>query len=316
MTVSSSNGTYKAFAKVISVTSRPTCDSIYGTLTPTIIAEYSNLVHLNNTIHDKSDLFPRPIGLLHAPDYSLMLAEYMERYSSLSAVMLSFVLPRPQRTQEIVKVGISVLDKFGQLQKALFNPEYSSPDLECKLMLGKLSHSYSLSSQARSELASVIEQASARGSIRIRKGIIHGDLGPRNILIGQSGVVFLDWEAMQSNCMPLYDCCYFVITLVMRCVQLGIPPSQLNYISSALFRHVADLETQLDSCNKTDLFTRKDIWLGKCMALLQVLSAYERDAEGGGYYPLLRQRGRQIQYLQDVLGREMLDDGTIQSETG
>lgn len=296
---------FRTFGKVIPTGDKPSCNTVYGTFTPTVSTEYNNLQYLAKLTPEQEIFFPRLIELVNAQKYSLLLLEYLEGYSNLSTTLSSLILPRRERITQIIEIGKSVLNKLNALQGNFSDINYFSLEPECKALMDKLDRIYSLSSETKKNLSVSITERAGKLT-RVRKGIIHGDLGPRNILIGRSDVVFLDWEAMQKNRFSLYDSCYFVISLLMRCVQVFISQSQLDHISMVLFRHMINLEKS--EATMEEQFVRDGVWLGKYLAQFHVLSSYERQLREGGLHPFFRQRRRQIQFLVNMISRDAYDD--------
>ena len=298
----------RAFGKVIPKNDKPSCNSVYGTFTPTVLTEYENLQYLAKLIPENEIFIPRLIGLVNAQGYSLLLLEHLEEFSNLSTIMASSILPMRERITQIIKIGKSVLNKLSTLQGNFSNIGHSSLEPECKALMDKLDCICSLSSETRKNLSVNITER-AEKLTRLRRGIIHSDLGPRNILIGRSGVVFLDWEAMQKNRFSLYDPCFFIVSLLMRCVQVFISQSQLDHISTVLFRHIIDLEKK-SGVAMEEQSVRDSVWFGKQLAQLHVLSSYERDLGEGGLHPFIKQRRRQIQSLVNMVSRGVYNDKT------
>ena len=220
--------------------------------------------------------------------------------------MSSMILPRRDRVRQIIKTGEAVLNKLNSWQGSFSDIKYFSLESECKALLDRLDRISSLSSQTKKRVsANLTERVGKLG--RVRKGIIHGDLGSRNILIGRSNVVFLDWEAMQNNRFSLYDPCYFVVSLLMRCIQAFITQRQLAHVSMALFRHMTNLEQKLETIVEEES-VQDSVWLGKHLAQLHVLSVYERDLRKGGLHSFLKQRRHQVEFLVNLINRDVYND--------
>jgi len=296
---------FRIFAKVISKSDKPSCNTVYDTFTPTVSKEYYNLQILEKLISGNVTFIPQLIGLVNTQSYALLLLEHLEGYVNLSTMMSSFILPRRERITKIIKIGKYVLNELHVLQQNLSDVDSFSLEPECAILINKLSCIDSLSSRVKRNLSAKMVDHSGKLSL-VRKGIIHADLGPRNIMIGHSDVIFLDWEAMQKNRFSLYDPCFFIISLLMRCVQGFISQPQLDHISRALFRHLIDLEKTETAMQEQ--FVRESVGFGKQLAQLHVLSAYERDLRARGLRFFLRQRRRQVQFLANMVNQDAQND--------
>jgi hypothetical protein len=135
-----------------------------------------------------------------------------------------------------------------------------------------------------------------------RRGVVHGALGMRNIMMGRSNVSFIDWEFMEHEAISIYDPCYIATMVLMRGVRLFVPRSKLDRISDSLFEHIECMEERLTE-TKNEAFIRDVLWFGKCLAMIDTLWAYE-GSEGSRLKALLGQQRRKIKYLAYRLEKE------------
>lgn len=283
-----------AFGKVIPHRAKPVCHTAYGDFTADAGTEYANLCWLAEAVPDEKHFHPSVIGLVPAGEMSLLLLERLSGYRNLSSMLSSRLLPRPGRVPWLIELGGRVLARLAEFQAAYSESGVALPKAECAAIRRRLESVMSLPAAVRDRLLTEVE-ALEENLGPVRKGILHGDLGPRNIEIGPE-IAFLDWEAMRRDGLLLYDAAYFVVTFLTRCVQMCLSRSQLEHIAEELW-------CQLPTTGRAgDGHTR----LAQLMALCHVLSAYERDSGGGGLRPILKQRRRQISFLVSQLSREGL----------
>ena len=276
---------------------------VFGKIASNNQQEYHNLQYLIKNIPKKDISLPRPIALLKNGDYSLLLLEYLEGYSNPFSAIHS-VYPFNERIFKILKVGKNVLNKIYRLQKH-FQISYSPltlydtdgiPNQPKPVSIFKqLESVQSISDEIKAKLENKINEI-LKNRIMVRRGMIHGDLGLRNIIINSSKISFIDWDCMQHQGTSLLDPCYFVTLLLMRSVQLLIPKTKANIISESLFQHIKQLEERLTE-TKYENFISDGIWFGKCIAITDTLWWYEQERHNNFVNALIKRRNHQIKYL-------------------
>jgi hypothetical protein len=232
----------------------------------------------------------------------LLLLEYLEGYSSPLSLLSSLRL-FPRRTPGIIRLGKDIVDKVYDLQRqapVICRPlSYNDTDaIPCQPMpisvFEQLKRIKCLSIETKKALHTRINAIVSNQTL-VRRGVIHGQLGMRNIMVSRSNILFIDWEYMQSEGFCLFDPCYMATMLLMRGVQLFIPRSQLDMINEHLFKHIKTREDSLtETANRK--FIGDALWFAKCVCMIDTLYDYER-GECSLLKSLLRQQRRKIKYL-------------------
>lgn len=282
---------FLAFGKIAADGQRAASRSVYGTMTPGPEAEYENLKLLER-------LMPRPqgtptlVGLVRAGGLTICLFEYLEGFSNLSAVLAESLLRRPTaRLALLADMGRAVLHRLYAWQPACSRWEVCTLDDELAALRRTLNEVSALLPDARTGF----EVTAPAPAPRRRRGIIHGDLGPRNILVSGQDVTVVDWEGMQRDRLSLYDPCYFVASLVVRGVQLLLPARALRDLRATLMDQVRTLEAALDPDADPDAVGR-DVGFAARLAEAHLLAAYGRDLQRRRRWSLT-QRRRQVAFL-------------------
>jgi len=263
--------------------------------------EYRALQYLTTTSPEAQKNASRPIASLQHAGYSFLLLEYLHGYSSpltIGSLLRSF-----PTTTSITHLGRRIIDKIYLLQKQApfsytplsFNDTEQTPaqpvPVDIFVQLGRIK---SLSIGAKQALERRLTAIISSHTL-VRRGLVHGQLGMRNIFVNHSDVMFIDWEYMQSAGFCLFDPCYMAIMLLMRAVQLLIASSKLDIINRDLFEHIRSCEESI-----TDDLNSKVIADGlsfaKAIAMIDTL--YEYEAGGGSSLKaLVGQKYRKIKYL-------------------
>jgi hypothetical protein len=264
--------------------------------------EYRALQYLKKTIPERDRNTTQPIASLTQGDYSLLLLQYLDGYSSPLAILNSLRL-FPHRALNIIRLGKEIVDKIYDLQKhspPLYTP-LSSKDTDATpgqplpiSIFGQLRKIKSLSTETKKALHTRISAIVSNQTL-VRRGLVHGQLGMRNIMVNRSNILFIDWEYMQSAGFCLFDPCYMATMLLMRSVQLFIPLLKLDMINDCLFQHIRTREDSLTE-NPNRHFIDDALWFAKCVGMIDTLYEYER----GNCSPLkalLKQEHRKINYL-------------------
>jgi hypothetical protein len=284
--------------------------SAFGKTVPVHDREYRALQYLATAIPEQSRSTTRPIASLKYGSYSLLLLEYLEGYSNLLSIPSSLRL-FPNRALNVARLGEDIVDKIYDLQK------------EGPLSYGPLSQLDTDKTPGQPVPTSIFKQLKRIKSVSIdtkralheriseivnnrtpvRRGVTHGQLGMRNIMVSGPKILFIDWEYMQATGFCLFDPCYMATMLLMRAVQLFIPQPKLDAINDHLFQHIKDREESL-TADANRPFLDDGLWFAKCVAVVDTL--YESEtAECSRLKALLRQERRKIRYLAYDLERHV-----------
>jgi hypothetical protein len=264
--------------------------------------EYRALQYLTKTIPERQTNTSRPIASLTHGGYSLLLLEYLEGYSSPLSILSSLRL-FPNRTLNIIRLGKDIVDKIYDLQKqspVIYRPLSSkdtdeTPGQPVPVSIFKqLEKVKSVSIETKQALHTRIS-AIVRNQTLVRRGVVHGQLGMRNIMVRRSNILFIDWEYMQSAGFCLFDPCYMATMLLMRSVQLFIPRSKLDIINDCLFQHIRAREDGLTE-NPNRKFIDDGLWFAKCISMVDTLYEHE-GGKNSWLKAVLRQEHRKIKYL-------------------
>jgi hypothetical protein len=275
---------------------------VFGKISPSNEREYRALQYLMKTVSEEQKDIARPIALLKNGTHSLLLLEYLDGYSDPFSIAHALRLI-PNRTLNVTKVGRAILEKIYGLQQqyhTIYSPLSTAdtdevPGQPRPIAVAKQLESIkSLSRETKALLQSRIN-AIVDKRIPIRRGVVHGQMGLRNIMIRRSHIAFIDWEYMQTEGLCIYDACYIVIMLLMRSVELLITRSELAKISDFLFEHIRYLEDRLTEPGKKQ-FVRDGLSFAKRLGMIDTLWQYETGRRSG-LKALLRQRERKIRYL-------------------
>ena len=234
--------------------------------------EYRALKALMEAIPEPQRHFGRPIALLKQGHRSLLLLDYLEGCTSPFNVASSWRL-LPNRSLNITRTGKTIIQKIYDIQNHFeaVNRPLTPEDIEATPgqptptgVLNQLERVRSLSAETKAALHSRIGEI-VKNKTMSRRGVVHGALGMRNIMISRSGVSFIDWEYMEKEALSIYDPCYIATMVLMRAVQLCVRGSDLDTICNSLFQHIERLEEELTE-TKHKVFIRDVLWLGKCLA--------------------------------------------------
>lgn len=277
--------------------------------------EYQALQYLTTITPEAQRHATRPIASLQHAGYSLLLLEYLDGYSSpLTTRSLLRVFPR---AASIIDLGRCIIDKIYLLQKQApftYMP-LSSNDTEQTPaqpmpvnILEALGRIKSVSLGTKQTVERRISSIVSRQTL-VRRGLVHGQLGMRNILVNHSNILFIDWEYMQRAGFCLFDPCYMAIMLVMRAIQLLISSSNLGLINDNLFEHIRICEESItDDLHRE--FIADGLWFAKAMTTIDTLYEYEA-GEGSSWKALLGQKGRKIKYLANELEKDAMDWASV-----
>ncbi len=291
----------------------------FGKTTPNHDREYRALQYLMKTIPEGHRNTSRPIAFLEHGGYSLLLLEYLEGYSSPLSILNSLWL-FPNRALNITRMGKDIVDKIYDLQKhsqVIYRPLSSKDTDETPgqpshgprpiSVFKQLERIESISTETKAALRSRIDSI-VNNQTAVRRGVVHGQMGLRNIMMSRSNIVFIDWEYMQTAGFCLFDPCYMTTMLLMRGVQLFIPRSKLDMISKCVFQHIKYLEDRLtEKPNKH--FIDDGLWFAKCVSMVDTLYHYERTG-CSRLKALLRQEHRKIKYLAYHIEKDAVNGGS------
>ena len=274
----------------------------FGKLGGPNVREYQALQHLMRHIPAEQGLIGRPIALLQDENRSMLLLEYLEGHSNAFSMLHSLRL-FPNRVSNITSLGKDILDKLYSLQKhfpVTYSP-LSSKDVDAipgqplpTGMFKRLEEIKSLSNETKSALGDRINEL-LKQPTAVRRGVIHGQLGMRNIMLNGSHIVFIDWEYMEPEGFSLFDPCYIATMILMKGAQLLISRSKLDAMRDFLFQHIEDLEESLTDAKNKQLIP-DGLWFAKHLTMIDTLWEYERTGNRG-LKALLGQGRRKIEYL-------------------
>jgi hypothetical protein len=286
----------------LTITARNVKHHAFGKIAPKNEREYRALEYLMRTIPEAHRAIARPIGLLKNGDHSMLLLEYLVGYSNPFSVL--HVLRLSLNTAaNITKIGKDILDTLYRLQQrshTIYTP-LSLEDINETpgqprpiSVLAQLTSVKSISIEIKALLQSRLNLM-VNNEVPVRRGVVHGQLGIRNIMMRRSDIAFIDWEYMQIKGLSIYDACYMVIMLLVRSTQLLIPRSGLDMINTSLFQHIKYLEGRLASPGNNE-FVQDGLWFAKCVGMIDTLWQYET-GRGSRLKALLGQKHRKIKYL-------------------
>jgi len=286
----------------------------FGKVAGYIEWEYRVLQYLMKTVpKGQRHIIGPPIALLKDGSHSLLLLEYLEGYSNPFTILNSLRL-FPNRALNITRMGKYMLDEIYGLQKhapAIYRP-VSLEDTDATpgqpLPIGVFKQIESIKSISIETKAALHNRINAilQNQIMVRRGVVHGSLGMRNIMVSRSNIAFIDWEYMQYEGLSIYDPCYIATMLLMKGVQLFVPRSKLDMISNSLFKHIEYLEDRLTE-TKNETFIHDGLWFGRCLAMIDTLWQYERRKCSRLKASLARER-RQIEYLAYRIEKDAKND--------
>ena len=277
----------------------------FGKLSPSSAREYNNLIFLENSSSKINSFFPKALGLLNTSHSLLLLSEYAESFTNLSVILSKLIFPDRNRTQKIINIGKLVLRNLNSLQRHSFEIHLGSIEKGTVETLEKLKEIRKLSDPIKQNLIKKINN-SLNIIPHASKGLSHGDLGSRNILLKKSKVFFVDWEYMKKDGFLFYDPCTFITYLVMRCVQLHISSKEVCCIEKILYNYLN--ETQNGLAKQGQLYDNEDILnLGKCNSKIETLFEYEKQLKTGALSNFLKQRKRQISYLTYSIEKDIIE---------
>ena len=283
----------------------------FGKIAPNNEREFRSLEYLMKSVSKEEVCICRPIGLLQNGCGSLLLLEYLEGYANPFTILHSFSL-LPKVVSSITRIGRDILDKMYRLQThspTTYGP-LSLADIQETpgqprpiSVLTQLTQIQSLPLRKRESLATRINKVVKNG-IMVRRGVVHGQMGMRNVMINGSNICFIDWEFMQYEGFCMFDPCYMVTMLLMRGVQLFIGLSELHKMAETLFGHIKRQEDNIAD-DKNRLFTYDSLWFASCLAMVDTLWQYE-NSENSGVKALLGQRKRQIKFLASYIEKNII----------
>jgi len=284
---------YEAFGKITSRNQVVRCRSVYGALTPEAGTECRNLQSLRELL-PTADMIPAAIGVVDAGDTTLCVLAYLGGFRNLSGVLSTSAFRRATGRRAVLEdLGRAVLDRIHALQTACSTLVESPLDAEYEALGRTLQRTSMLSADQKRRVLAAAERARPA---RVRMGLIHGDLGTRNVLLRDGHAVIVDWEGMQRDRLALYDPCYFISTLLMRGVQLRLPLSVVRQVRTTLLDHLVMLEREANPDGDT---THEELAVrfAEQLAQAHLLASYERDLGRGGAWSWLKQRKRQLEFL-------------------
>ncbi|MEP6703447.1 MAG: hypothetical protein ABJB34_01455 [Acidobacteriota bacterium] len=256
--------------------------SAFGKTTHKNEAEYQALQYITKTIPEEQRNTTRPIALLKNGAHSLLLLEDLNRYSSPLSVTNSLWL-FPNRSRSIIEIGKNLVDSIYGLQRHCevaysllsFEDIDDVPGQPLPTSIFKQLESIrSIESSTKAALRRSIDAIISNGTA-VRRGLVHGQLGLRNIMTRQSKIVFIDWEYMRAAGLCIFDPCYMAVMILMRSVQLFLRRPDLEKISESLFAHIEFCEERLAPPDKKRC-VQDAVWFAKCIAMIDTLWQYER----------------------------------------
>jgi hypothetical protein len=277
--------------------------------------EYRALQYLMKAIPEEQRNTSRPIALLKNGSHSLLLLEYLAGYSTPLSISNSSCL-LPNMALNIIRIGKRIANKIYELQThshAGYGPlsfedtdELPGQPLPISVfrqLEGIQSISTETKAALRGRMDSIVNNQTA-----VRRGVVHGQMGLRNIMMSRANILFIDWEYMLYRGFCLYDPCYMATMLLMRSVQLFVRRSELDVISSSLFGHIKQLEEHVaEPGNKK--FIQDGLWFAKCLAMIDTLWEYEK-TECSRLTAFVGGTHRKIRYLAYHIERDAKNAGS------
>ncbi len=281
----------------------------FGKASPNSGREYNNLRYLSEKLGGNQIVVPKAIGLVKDREYSILVVEYLEGYSRLFSAAQSLSL-LPHCARGMLKIGRDVLNAIYELQgrfETTYNPLAvkdieQTPNQPWPVSISQqLIDVKGISEEVKQKLNNRINGI-AKGGVRVRRGVVHGDLGLRNVMMSRDGISFIDWDYMQYRGSSLFDPCYFVIMVLMRCIQMCLLRPKVDLIGRALFEHTRKLEEGSWPVENREGI-KDGLWFEKCRAMIDTLWWYEK-MEKNWATSVLKQRWRQISYLTNQIKEE------------
>lgn len=289
--------TYRAFGKVAGHLER----------------EYRSLQYLVKTIPEEHRCIGDPIALLTDGSSSLLLLEYLDGYSN-SFTLFNSLRFFSNRETSITRIGKEMVDGIYDLQKHA-PTSYSRLSVEDTdatpgqpvptSVLRQIEEIKTISTDAKAALRTRIDGLLQKQTM-VRRGLVHGTLGTRNIMMNGTSIAFIDWAYMQCEGLCIYDPCYITTMLLIKGVQLFIPQSKLDRISKALFQHIKIRETSL-ATDTNRRFIDDALWFAKCLSMVDTLYEFETD-ESSVLRAVVRQKNQKIKYLAHAIEKSAKDE--------
>jgi hypothetical protein len=302
------------------LTNNGTTHRAFGKVAGRLEQEYEALQHLVKTVPEQHRRIGHPIALLRDRDQALLLLEYLEGYSNSFTIRGSLRL-LPNIYLSITRMGECILDSIYDLQRhgqTTYSPlslddTKSTPGQPSPIgVLKQIDTINALSRETKATLRTRIN-ALLQNQTMVRRGLVHGTLGVRNVMVRRSCIAFIDWAYMQYEGLCIFDPCYLVTMLLMKAVQLFISQSQLDRMSNLLFEHIEQLENHAWQGNNNmriedPTFIQDGLWFGKSLAMIDTLWQYERP-EMSWVKESLTQRRRQLKYLAYRIEKDAVNGG-------
>lgn len=297
-----SGGGYQSHYYYFILKNRTEKYSAFGKIALNNIQEYRALQYLARAIPKEQSNFVRPIALLETDNRTLLLLEYLEGYSHPFTVFKSLSL-FPDRESNIIRIGKIMLENIYSLQKhfkTVYRPvsledTHATPGQPTPTSIFKqIKNIKSISSEVKEKLNTRIN-AILKNQALARRGVVHGALGMRNIMVKRLNFAFIDWEYMQYEALSIYDPCYIVTMLLMRGLQLCVHRTKLDKIENTLFYFIMQLEKK-KTIKENQKYIDDVLWFGKNLAMIDTLWAYE-GAESTHVKEIIKQKSKQIKYL-------------------
>ena len=265
--------------------------------------EYDNLRFLETNSSLEYIHFPRAVGLINTGKEQLLLLEHIDGVHNFSRILCRMFIPRSHRIEKIVNISKRVLRTIHGVHRNIGEIQIGSLGYEGARALDVVGTIGAIPPPMREKVTKQLYLA-IKNAPKVRRGVTHGDLGARNILLTADRVFLVDWEKMQKRGFFCLDSCMFISYLVMRCLQIFVRESSVQDISHRLYRHLTNTKFAFSASGKLQ-DNEKVIHLAKCFAQIHVLSAYEKQTIRGGFKKIAQLRNRQIKYLVKSIIRDV-----------
>jgi hypothetical protein len=265
--------------------------------------EYDNLRFLEMNSSLEYVYFPRPVGFINIGKEQLLLLEHIDGFQNLSKILCRMFFRRSDRIEKIVNINKLVLRTIHDVHRNIGQIQIGSLGYEGARALDVVRTIRAIPAPMREKVTKQLYLA-IKNAPKVRRGVTHGDLGARNILLSPDRVILVDWEKMQKRGFLCVDSCMFISYLVMRCLQLCIRERRVQDISDRLYRDLSNTKFAFSATGKLQ-DNEKVIRLAKCFAEIEVLSGYEKRTIRSVFKNIVLLRNRQIKYLVNSIIRDV-----------